>query len=68
MPHCVPGADQESELLARIEDESDREQGDLDVDELAGLQLVNPVEGVLGHCVGGSGLVQVPHGNAQATR
>ncbi len=68
MPHCVPGADQESELLARIEDESDREQGDLDVDELAGLQLVNPVEGVLGHCVGGQRFVQVSHGHPQPAR
>ena len=32
----VPGADDEAELLAGVERETDREQVDLDVDDLAG--------------------------------
>ncbi len=59
-------ADDQPELFAGVEHQTDWEKVDLDVDDLAGHQFLDPIEGVSGNGVGRQRLVQVPSGHAQA--
>ena len=61
----VSAAYDETELLAGVEDKADRQQVDFDVDDLAGRELLDPVEAVSGHVIGRQRLVEVARGNAQ---
>jgi len=47
----VVGADEQPGLLAGMESQAERRKIDLDLRDLAGLQLLDPVEGVGGGCV-----------------
>src|ERR1700712_5211144 len=59
--------DDQAELLARVESQTQRRKVYLDLHALAGPQLVDSVESVHGDVVGGQRLVQLTHGHAQAT-
>jgi len=61
----VPRADDEAQLLTGVEGDADREQVDLDVDDLSGHKLLDPVEAVSRHLLGRQRIVEVPCGDAQ---
>jgi hypothetical protein len=65
-PQQVLRADDEPELLARVEDQADRSQVDLDLRDLTRLQLLHPVEAVRGNRIRGERFIQLPGGHAQA--
>jgi len=66
-PQRVLRADDQPELFAGVEPQTDREQIDLNIYHLAGRQLLDPIKAVGGNGIRRQQLVQVPCGHAQAS-
>jgi DNA-binding NarL/FixJ family response regulator len=62
----VVAADDQSQLFARTERKPDREQVDIQANNLSGCKLLNAIETMGWYGVRGVALIEVTHGRAQA--